>query len=53
MERGAGRVQWDKLFLVLDGLGVHVFLFHTTLNDAEIDKTCEVLRSVLGQAGKS
>lgn len=24
VERGAGRVQWDKLFQVLDGLGIHV-----------------------------
>lgn len=26
VERGAGRVQWDKLFQVLDGLGIHVIL---------------------------
>jgi transcriptional regulator with XRE-family HTH domain len=26
VERGAGRVQWDKLFQVLDGLGIHVVL---------------------------
>ncbi len=26
VERGAGRVQWEKLFLVLDGLGIHVIL---------------------------
>ena len=26
IERGAGRVQWDKLFQVLEGLGIKVLL---------------------------
>ena len=26
LERGGGSVRWDKLFQVLDGLGVHVIL---------------------------